>query len=143
MLMLQWNLRWSSAKPSLLLRLEITTVRCTTQMQMHTNMRSQQTRLAASHTENVVFCCFELQVCLTRRPTTPPWVSAYGVFENAGLQAPILNSCFYVQRKSLGFDVLALGYIRRSVMLAQRCSMQHSMSYLSRLCRQFGIRRSF
>ena len=105
-------------------------------MQMHTNMRGQQTRLAASHIGERSILLLEPQVCLTRRPMTPPWVSAYGLSENTRLQAPTLNSCFYVQEKSLEFDVLALGYIRRSVMLAQRCSMQH-MSYLLRLCRQF------
>jgi len=56
--------------------LETITFKRTTQVQTHTSTRSQQTRLAAWQTVERNLVLLERQVCLTRRPTSPPWISA-------------------------------------------------------------------
>ncbi len=133
-LMFQWHLRLSGAMPSLLLRLWIKTFRCTKQMIRTLDTRSQQTRLAASQRGDRVLLLRERQVCLTRRPTTPPWVAATVCLKTPGFKRRAEATVPKCRQHSSGFIDLRLDmYTTRSMMLAQRCSMQHTVSYLSRL----------
>jgi len=76
----------------------------------------------------------ERQVCLTRRPTTPPWVAATVCLKTPGFKRRAEATVSKCRQHSSGFIDLRLDmYTTRSMMLAQRCSMQHTVSYLSRL----------